>query len=135
MNVRIVMVMKKVNEIYEYDTWGYYDYQPMLNEFGTILLQEDDDDYQGDSFLIYKNNDRYGYLNFGWDSCSGCDALQACRTLDDVQELMDLLYAEIQWFDSLEALKEYFANKDWKLCWEGHSEAFRRFYPQVKELR
>lgn len=127
--------MATAREIYDNNSkLGWYDYQPMLDEFGTILLQEDDGGYQGDSFLIYKDNNRYGYLNFGWGSCSGCDALQACNTIDEVQGLMDSLYADIQWFDSIQELKNYFKNKDWELTWEFHTEAFKKFYPRVMEL-
>jgi hypothetical protein len=47
---------------------------------------------------------------------------------------MDSLYADIQWFDSIEELKNYFKNKDWNLTWEFHTEAFSEFYPKVMEL-
>lgn len=127
--------MKTAREIYDNNaSYGWYNYQPMLDEFGTILLQEEDEDYQGDTFLIYKDNNKYGYLNFGWGSCNGCDALQACITLNEVQELMDSLYVGILWFDSIEELKNYFKNKDWDLTWEFQSKAFKEFYPKVMEL-
>ena len=88
---------------------GYiFDYTPMLEQFGEILIRVDDNDYQGDSYLIYKKENSYGYLRFGWGSCSGCDALQACDTIQEVQELMDTLYNDIIWFISLVELKKIF---------------------------
>jgi hypothetical protein len=133
--------MKTALELYseEYGTdnlIGYiFDYTPMLEQFGEILIKVDDDDYQGDSYLIYKKKNSYGYLRFGWGSCSGCDALQACNTIQEVQELMDALYKSIIWFTSLAELKKYFANKDWELEFSWHVEYFKDFVNQVEKLK
>jgi hypothetical protein len=125
--------MKKADEIYD-NSWGWWDYQPMLNEFGNILLQKDERDYQGDSFLIYEKDDKYGYLTFGWGSCSGCDALQGCNSISEVQELMDRLYSSIEWFDSLDALKEYFEETDWTLQYQYSIPEFKEFLIEVENL-
>lgn len=125
--------MKKADEIYD-NSWGWWDYQPMLNEFGNIILQKDEQNYQGDSFLIYEKDDKYGYLTFGWGSCSGCDALQGCNSISEVQELMDRLYSSIEWFDSLDALKEYFEETDWPLKYEYSIPEFKEFLIEVKNL-
>lgn len=126
--------MKTARELYEKDGY-WYDYQPMLQEFGEILLQIDDDGYQGDSFLIYENNNEYGLLIFGWGSCSGCDALQGCNNINEVQELMDSLYDSITWFDSLQELKDYIANDDTiELKWYYYSDTFKKFRRQVLKL-
>lgn len=125
--------MKKADEIYD-NSWGWWDYQPMLNEFGNILLQKDEQNYQGDSFLIYEKDDKYGYLTFGWGSCSGCDALQGCNSISEVQELMDRLYSSIEWFDSLDTLKEYFEETDWTLQYQYSIPEFKEFLIEVKNL-
>lgn len=125
--------MKKADEIYD-NSWGWWDYQPMLNEFGNIILQKDEQDYQGDSFLIYEKDDKYGYLTFGWGSCSGCDALQGCNSISEVQELMDRLYSSIEWFDSLDVLKEYFEETDWTLQYQYSIPEFKEFLIEVKNL-
>lgn len=125
--------MKKANEIYD-NSWSWWDYQPMLNEFGDILLQKDEQNYQGDSFLIYEKDNKYGYLTFGWGSCSGCDALQGCNSIGEVQELMDRLYSSIEWFDSLDALKEYFKETDWPLKYEYNIPEFKEFLIEVENL-
>ena len=92
-----------------------YDYGSFLGEFGEIIIQVDSNDYQGDSLLIYKNDkNHFGFLSFGWGSCSGCDALQACDTVEDLQELMDHLYNSIIWFDSKDALSTFVNEHDWK---------------------
>lgn len=125
--------MKTAREIYKEDEY-WYDYQPMLEEFGNIILQCDEDNYQGDSYLVYEQNGKYGYLTFGWGSCSGCDALQACLTIDEVQELIDTLYHKIKWFDSLNELKDYFKTKNWALCYEWSIAEFREFLKRVNDL-
>ena len=44
-----------------------FDYGTFLGEFGEIIIHVDRGDYQGDSLLIYKNdNGQFGYLCFGW---------------------------------------------------------------------
>lgn len=124
--------MKKAKEIYKNDRFSWYDYQPMLNEFGEILIQVDEEAYQGDSFLLYKNDNKYGFLTFGWGSCSGCDALQACDTIDEVQELMDNLYNAIKWFDSLQELKCYISDYSIiELQWYFYSDTFKEFREKV----
>lgn len=124
--------MKTAKEIYESDRYSWYDYQPMLDEFGEILIQVDGEGYSGDSFLIYKNDNKYGFLTFGWGSCSGCDALQACTTIDEVQELMDRLYNYITWFDSLQELKDYISDDaSEELKWYYHTGIFKKFREKV----
>lgn len=114
--------------------WEICNYTPILEQFGEILIRVDEQDYQGDSFLIYKKDGAYGYLCFGWGSCSGCDRLQGCSTIHEVQELMDSLYNDILWFNSLGELKDYFAQKDWTLEYSWHLKEFKDFLFQVEKL-
>ena len=130
------MFNKTAKELYGKPDAGRYDYseyQPMLDSFGKIILQVDDDDYQGDSRVLYKDGERIGYLNFGWGSCSGCDALQACETIDDVQKLMDELKGSIKWFLSSAEAYEYFTAKDWQLDMSWHSDEGKEFVKKAFE--
>lgn len=87
-----------------------YDYQPILDSFGKILVQVDDSGYDGDSRVFYQFEDRtFGVLQFGWGSCSGCDALQACHSYEEVDELIAHLESQIKRFPSIySAQTEYF---------------------------
>lgn len=126
--------MKTAKELYSperVESFGVWDYNPMLEEFGNIVIKIDEDNYQGDSFILYKNEDKYGFLTYGWGSCSGCDALQGCSSIEEVQELMDSLYNSIQWFDDLKSVKSYFETRDWELDWIGHKEEFKDFKRKV----
>lgn len=90
-------------------------YDEIVEAFGhEIVVQVDDDDYQGDSRYLLKSGDRYGNLNIGWGSCSGCDAIQACCTIPEIQKLADDIEGSIQWFDSKEQAKQWFETHDWK---------------------
>jgi hypothetical protein len=109
--------------------YGPGDYQPLLESFGyEIALKVDDDDYQGDSRVLFRNPDdgQYGYLTFGWGSCSGCDALQAYSSLAAIENLRDELHGSIKW-GSAQELYDHFTIHDWKgdYCWhEANQMAF-----------
>lgn len=124
--------MKKAIEIYKNENY-WCDYHPMLEEFGDIITKVDEDGYQGDTWILYNDGGRYGYLQFGWGSCSGCDALQGCGSIEEVQELMDSLYESIRWFDNKNEAKQWFATHDFKgdYCW--WSGDFKLFLKQIYE--
>lgn len=115
--------MRPASEVYQDSDYGWYDYQPMLKEFGKIVIQVDDD-YQGDSRVLYRKGRKFGHLQFGWGSCSGCDALQACSDMDEIQELMDDLQSRIIWFNSAKAALKYFQEHDWEgdYSWYAHEQ-------------
>ena len=50
---------------------------------------------------------------FGWGSCSGCDALQGCDSLDDIIDLRNDFARSVVWFDSVEASVRHIFSKDW----------------------
>lgn len=124
--------MKKASELYPEEQYGYYNYQPIIDEFGKILIQVDEDGYQGDIWVLYEDDGKFGYLQFGWGSCSGCDALQGCDNLDEVQKLMDSLYASIKWFESKEEATQWFVSHDFEgdYCW--YTKEFKLFLKRVK---
>ncbi len=116
----------------EDDDWmGVSDYQPILDALGRIVIQVDDSDYQGDSRLLYQQGDRWGYLQFGWGSCSGCDMLRACSSYKEIDDVIDYLLDAIKWFESsLECLK-FFKEHDWKGDYRWHEKEQQSFIDQV----
>lgn len=86
------------------------DYQPIIESLGEVALQVSADDYQGDSWVLYRKP--WGYLKFGWGSCPGCDALQGCDTWKDLQEVINGMMPT--WFESREAAKEFMLSHDWQ---------------------
>jgi hypothetical protein len=113
-----------VTKLYE-EKWGWSDYQPMIDAFGNVVIQDDVGSYQGDTFVLYDDGKMIGYLEFGWGSCSGCDALRACSNIREVQELCNELQDAIKWFDDKKQALEWFEAHDWKgdWCWR-ENDAF-----------
>lgn len=83
------------------------DYTPIIQSFGHVIVRTDEDDYEGDTFVLLGKDDRYGFLVFGWGSCSGCDALQACGSFAAIDTLITQLENTIHWFDTFEAAQTY----------------------------
>lgn len=114
--------------------WGTADYGPLLESFGyEILLRVDDHDYQGDSRVIFKDGNDYGLLIFGWGSCSGCDALQACDSYEEIDELRREMHSYIKWYTAT-ALLDHLKTHDWEgdFCWNARET--REFVDQAIRL-
>lgn len=109
------MNIEQIKEIYPPNDWGGFSggYGRILHELGEIVIQVDDDDYQGDSRVLVKKTDLFGYLNFGWGSCSGCDSYQGCTDHEDLLELANSLEESVKWLPKIEML-EFFRTHDWK---------------------
>jgi hypothetical protein len=124
--------------MFDVTTKNCYGYEGLIDSFEVdVLLDGHDDDYQGDSFYLLRDGDGcIGYLNFGWGSCSGCDAYEDARDSGDaaLMNLRDELWEDVSWFDSLEDLRVYFKENDVKLKWYGHSSTFKDFLKRVDEL-
>lgn len=52
-----------------------------------VIIETWENDYQGSTYCLLRKENKYGYLEFGWGSCSGCDALEACSNYKDLQSL------------------------------------------------
>lgn len=118
----MIDVRTQFPEFIQYDSDGdptYIDhpyYKEIYNLFGNVVVAISDGTWQGDSRILYHNIDgdgRFGYLKFGWGSCSGCDALQACRDYNDLQELANKLENYVIWFDTKEECLKFFNEHDW----------------------
>lgn len=87
--------------------FGPSNYSPIVDSFGEVLVRVDDEDYEGDSFVLLKKDGLYGLLIFGWGSCSGCDALQHCESYAEIGELIQKLRTSITWFSTIEQAKRH----------------------------
>lgn len=133
--------MKKIEEVYpneakqkEADFCPPWDYNPLLQSFEyEIMLKVDDSDFEGDSRLIFRNNNEYGILIFGWGSCSGCDALQACTNMKEISDLRDSLNRQIRW-GSLQEINDYINNKNWELEYSWFADETKEFVKKAKLL-
>ncbi len=111
---------------------SFYEYDPIIRSFGTVLVQNEDDNWSGDTRVLLRNGNRYGFLVIGWGSCSGCDALQGCRTFAEVDELINQIESDIKWFDSLAEAKAYIANDEERsLSFYSHCGEWHEFQRKV----
>lgn len=114
---------------------GYPSYDNLLESLGyTMLLCIAENNYQGDSWVLFKDGRRYGYLCFGWGSCSGCDALQACRSLEDLQDLQNHLLKSIHWESGADSMLSWFENRDWEGTYEYRLEECKDFVVRAKQI-
>jgi hypothetical protein len=111
------------------------DYDPIIRSFGEVLVQVDDGDYSGDTRVFLRKNGRYGFLSYGWGSCTGCDALQSCGSYQEIDELIDSLENNIKWFDTLAEAQAYVANDEERQgSYYYHEEEWAEFKAAVAEV-
>lgn len=90
------------------------DYTPIVESFGDVLVHASVGSYQGDDYaLVYDSAEGYAFVEIGWGSCSGCDALQACGGLAEVAALRNDIYATLT-YRSPEDLLAWMRSHDWK---------------------
>lgn len=120
----------------QYDPDGYgIGYGELIESMEVdVLVEAEQDDYQGDSFLLVRKGEQYGFMTYGWGSCSGCDAAQAVSSKAEATELRDDLYKGIRWFPYLTAALRWLATADHELDWYGHEPTFKQFLTEVDEF-
>jgi hypothetical protein len=107
------------------------DYNPIIEHFGRVVIRVEDDDYSGDTQLLYADNGNgFGYLSIGWGSCSGCDALAGCESYKDIAELIQHLESTIKWA-SREDMLQFFKEHDWEGDFWRDKENCKDFVKQV----
>lgn len=117
------------------DDYGCSSYQLIIDAMGhENLLQVDDSDYQGDTRVLFKSGAKYGWLQFGWGSCSGCDELQGCGSVGELQQLCDRLEQSVKWFDSKDDARRFFKSHDWEGDYSWHAEEQKQFINRAIEI-
>lgn len=103
----------KNNFTNKFDKYNLPSYEELITSAGIeILCDMSIGSYSRDSLLIVKRKNLFGFLTFGWGSCSGCDALKACHSFESLNKLRNTLYNSIIWKTGPE-LVEYLNIKDW----------------------
>jgi hypothetical protein len=127
--------MKPIEEVYPDHPHSSGEYGPMLESIGhQILLRVDDSDCQGDSRVLFADGERRGYLQFGWGSCSGCDALQAADSYQELEQLRASLVEAIRWFDSAKDALAWFESHDWEGDYSWHADGQKEFVAHAKAI-
>ena len=118
-----------------FGTWGLdIDYKDIVDRIGPVLTELSNDYYSGDTFVIYGESwdGEVAYLNFGWGSCSGCDALQACTELDEADKVIAALYAEIKHFENVHKLYDYLSDEKANR-WEYFNSEYKKLVLEVEQ--
>ena len=106
-----------------------YDYDKIIEALGDIVARGDTNDCQGDTVAIVKRDGKFGFVAFTWGSCSGCDALQACDSYEEVGELIESIDKSIVWKDTIEEMKAYVNSDEREMSHYVHLE----FWPDLKQ--
>ena len=105
--------MKTLEEIWpdiKEDTYWFKNgpngYRDLIDTFGyEVVVEKHEGSYCGDSFYAFKDGNRYGFLSFGWGSCSGCDWFESVvGNLEETRKLQESLFNDIKWFYNKEQL-------------------------------
>jgi hypothetical protein len=105
--------------LYGRDGWGpECGYRELLALIGEPVVVTQVGSYQGDYLVLFKgdddlDDDLWGFLTFGYGSCSGCDALQSCGSAQDLQELYERLRDSTKW-ESKAVMEDYVTGKDYE---------------------
>jgi hypothetical protein len=94
--------------------FGGPSYSSLTALIGAPLLSAMVGSPQGDVYELVRGADgRVGFLCFGYGSCSGCDAIEACNSYGDLAEVFERLRDDVRWFDAPAAALKFFHEHDW----------------------
>lgn len=112
--------------------WFNGHYHDLVESFATIVIDVCNGHYQGDYLYLLRNGTQWGFLSVGFGSCSYCDALEGCGSLDDVLMLRDGLEQEAKWFETLEETKQYIYDEERRYSWYAHEDGWNEFKKKVE---
>lgn len=117
-------------KIYHWD--GYTYLLKSINSKINWTINSGKNDYQGEQFLFGEYEGKFYFVTTGYGSCSGCDVYQACRDLNDLEELRERLKRNIQEFDTLGEFADWANNHACgKFWWQEYD--YKEFVRQFKE--
>lgn len=87
-----------------------------------IVESADFGSYQGDSYVLARRGEEWGFLTYGWGSCSGCDSYEACRNVQDLCDLAIELRNGFHWESTPYELLVWLMSRDWATLWSYHQE-------------
>lgn len=99
------------------------------------LLEVEAGSYEGDTWALLRDGDgQYGFLTFGWGSCPGCDAAEACSTIEEAAALRDELWNSIHWEPNAKAMHLWLQLRDWGTQYGWYVSEFNTFLAKALEL-
>jgi hypothetical protein len=92
-------------------------YSDLIDSMGvSTVLAVHDGEYHGDTRCVVYRPDtgEWGFLCFGWGTCSGCDSLCACDTAEEIEELRDHMFDQTVWRANPRELLDFLQAHDWE---------------------
>jgi hypothetical protein len=80
----------------DYDYYDAPSWAGLVEDWGYEVLS--DEFTVGDYLVLLRDDDRLGFAMIGYGSCSGCDALAACRSAAEVAGLSEDVRDGVRWF-------------------------------------
>ena len=105
----------KVKEEYNYLLGEWIDYETLVKCINTKIDWHilETGCYQGDYWYFAQYDNKVYFVNIGYGSCSGCDALMASYdNINELIELQDGIKRSIREFDNLEELISWIVNSN-----------------------
>ena len=110
------------------------DYDTIVESFGyEVMFAVSTGDYQGTIYYLLRDGTRFGTLDVGYGSCSGCDSLAACETPNQVIELQRDIFAGIKWYESSRGLVEDLLAQELSSYYErDETKVFLKHLPRIE---
>lgn len=127
--------MSDIEENFSFEAgWVDGHYRDLIEDQGEIVLEYRIGDYQGDLLFVIRDANSFGFVSTGYGSCSGCDYLQACKSIEEVMGLQSWLISKIKWFESLSEFKRYLTHGFQGNNWFSNEPDWDDFVSQVTRL-
>ncbi len=113
---------------------GNHSYEGILDEVSeNILLVVTDGYYQGESYALVHKEGRFGVVEWSYGSCAHCDAIEACETVEEFEEVYEDMVGRIKW-DTLTRTLLYIEEHDWEGQAGYHYDALKVFPEKAKKV-
>ena len=92
---------------------GYLD---LVEAAGLMVLESESvGSYQGEEYVLVRDleSTKFGVLNYGYGSCSGCDLLEAAKSVKDLEDIRDGFRNAVELFDSPKDLLARIEDPKW----------------------
>lgn len=111
------------------DDWPHCDYEDLFTSRGlTIEVGRTFGSYQGDIAMVLGDGQgRFAATVFGYGSCSGCDALEACDSWDEIEAMADQMTSGLEWRETRSEIYQELHDAlvgDKGLNWYYHDEEY-----------
>lgn len=123
----VLTVLPRIKERY----W----WNKLLTTFPVEILVHEADPVEAADLVLWRSVEGpYGFVSFGYGSCSQCDELEACSTYAEVAKVRKEMWERVHWEDNACNMFSWMYARDWKLQWYGHVPHAGKFITRSAEI-